>query len=321
MSKVGIVYGLVRRFATYLIKGPTMGERYVKDVVSKKSSIFDAFNSFRNEVKTFALDDANRILPRSPFPAMKKYWNTHSGDSFKPLDFLKEGKLLEWAVPAFLILPEIGNLYRAFTDNNGGIQEGTSELFKTGVRVSGATLGSIAGCAIPIPFLGPIVGWMVGDWMASFLTGKTHTERSAENSGGSGGWTPEQIAAAAAAQQNGGNSQWTPEQLAAIAAVQQSGGGNAASASGTGTGNVSFSGNSSNINSLASDFANQYNSLYTTPTTSLNTFGNNPFNAYNDYSNDFMAQSIFGNMKQNTSLNNNSPFSFPNLNGQLGYLS
>ncbi len=321
MGKVGLLYGSIRGLLTHFIKGNTIGEPLVKKVVNKEMSIWDAFKAYRKEVKTFALDDANKILPDNPTHAMKKYWQTHSGENFKLGEFLKEGKPLEWLVPAGLVLPEIGNIYRAFTDKDGGFKEGTSEVFKTGVRISGATLGSIAGCAIPIPFLGPIVGGMVGDWLTSFLTGKTHTERSAEHSGGSGGLTPEQIAAAAAAQQSGENSQLTPEQLAAIAAVQQSGGGNAASASGTGTGNVSFSGNSSNINSLASDFANQYNSLYTTPTTSLNTFGNNPFNAYNDYSNDFMAQSIFGNMKQNTSLNNNSPFSFPNLNGQLGYLS
>ena len=74
---------------------------------------------------------------------------------------------------------EIPNIAKATAD--GGLVAGAAETVKAGGRMLGFTAGAAIGQAlIPIPLVGAIVGGMVGEKLASLVTGKSYTEQKQE---------------------------------------------------------------------------------------------------------------------------------------------
>lgn len=74
---------------------------------------------------------------------------------------------------------EVPNIARATAD--GGLVSGAAETIKAGTKIAGFTAGAAIGQAlIPIPIVGAIVGGMVGEGLASLVTGKSYTEQKQE---------------------------------------------------------------------------------------------------------------------------------------------
>ena len=94
------------------------------------------------------------------------------------------GKRLPLLGGLFMIALEIPNIIGATKDN--GIFGGAAETAKTATRVTSGMIGGAIGAALltPIPVVGPIigsiVGYMAGDGLASIITGKSHSEKKAE---------------------------------------------------------------------------------------------------------------------------------------------
>ena len=274
MGKVGAIASFFRKIGTVIFQGDHLAEATVKKLSQKNISIFDAAKEFSTNVSKYAEKSTNRILPTNPFPAMKKYWNKYHGtDKFSWWTMLaKEGRLGQWLVPSFIALTETGNIYRAFTDEKGGLFTGALEVGKTTARILGGTIGGILGSAfIPIPFLGPILGYMGGEWLTGRVVGKTFTETSSETS----------------SEREAGGGSRTFEQAQAAAAA-------------------AMAGAAPTADEAAANYA-QAHPQYTQIPSANNTYSYNPFSnnlsGYNNYADDFMAQSIFGNMNKNNQIN------------------
>ena len=84
------------------------------------------------------------------------------------------GKRMPLIGAALMVAFEIPNIFRATRD--GGILNGALETVKSGARIA----TGIAAGAVLSGFLGPIGligGFMVGDWLAKLVVGKSHTEK------------------------------------------------------------------------------------------------------------------------------------------------
>ena len=89
------------------------------------------------------------------------------------------GKRLPLIGSAIYAVTEIPNIFRATAD--GGIVSGAAETVKTVGRMVGFTAGAAIGQALcPIPFVGAVIGGMIGDKLASLVTGKSYTEQKEE---------------------------------------------------------------------------------------------------------------------------------------------
>ena len=74
---------------------------------------------------------------------------------------------------------EVPNIFRATKD--GGLVSGAAETVKAGARIGGFTIGMAIGQSlIPIPFVGGLIGGMVGEWLTSKVVGKSYTEQKEE---------------------------------------------------------------------------------------------------------------------------------------------
>ena len=76
-----------------------------------------------------------------------------------------------------LVAFELPNIFKATKEQ--GIGQGVAEVAKAGVRLTAASLLSAAGTAIGGP-IGGIAGFIIGDWLASKVVGKSYTEKKAE---------------------------------------------------------------------------------------------------------------------------------------------
>ena len=89
------------------------------------------------------------------------------------------GKKLPLVGSIIYAATEIPNIVKATAD--GGLVAGAAETLKAGGRMLGFTAGAAIGQAlIPIPFVGAIVGGMVGEKLVSLVTGKSYTEQKEE---------------------------------------------------------------------------------------------------------------------------------------------
>lgn len=76
-------------------------------------------------------------------------------------------------------LTEIPNIFSAFKDK--GLVAGVTETGKSGLRLGAGMAGAAIGQAlIPLPVVGGLVGYAVGDWLMSKFTGKSYSEKKAE---------------------------------------------------------------------------------------------------------------------------------------------
>lgn len=76
-----------------------------------------------------------------------------------------------------LVAFELPNIFNAIKDE--GLIQGGKEIFKTGTRLTAASLASAIGAAAAGP-IGGIAGFIIGDWLASKVVGKSYTEQKAE---------------------------------------------------------------------------------------------------------------------------------------------
>ena len=93
------------------------------------------------------------------------------------------GKAMPVLFAGLLVLGEIPNVYKAVRDK--GVVQGLKEVGKTAVRLTaGAACGTILGAVLaPIPggsLVGGMGGWMLGDWLASKIVGKSYSEKVEE---------------------------------------------------------------------------------------------------------------------------------------------
>ncbi len=88
------------------------------------------------------------------------------------------GKKMPLICNLIYVATESPNIWRAFTSPQGGIGTGSKELLKTIVKLAGFSAGAAIGQAlIPIPFVGAMVGGIVGGWLADKAVGKSFTEK------------------------------------------------------------------------------------------------------------------------------------------------
>lgn len=86
------------------------------------------------------------------------------------------GKRIPLIGSVIYALTEIPNIARATAD--GGIVSGAVEAGKAVGKLAGFTAGAAIGQALcPIPFVGAIIGGMLGESLVSLFTGKSYTEQ------------------------------------------------------------------------------------------------------------------------------------------------
>ena len=93
------------------------------------------------------------------------------------------GKAMPALFAGIMVLGEIPNVYKAVRDK--GVVQGLKEVGKTATRLTaGAICGTVLGAVLaPIPggsLIGGMGGWMLGDWLASKVVGKSYSEKIAE---------------------------------------------------------------------------------------------------------------------------------------------
>jgi len=104
------------------------------------------------------------------------------------------GKRLPLVGTVASLLFEIPNLYRSFTDKDGGVGTGTVETGKAAIKLGAFAGGAAAGAAIGtlifpgvgtaagavIGFLGSVVGGIAAGWAADKVVGKSFTQKKEE---------------------------------------------------------------------------------------------------------------------------------------------
>ena len=112
-------------------------------------------------------------------------WKNGKGFFGKPLGAIKGiGKAMPALFAFITIASEIPNVYKAVKEK--GIVQGLKETGKTAARLTTGALFAALGTAIlsPIPVVGSIAGGMLGyslgDWLASKVVGKSYSEQVAE---------------------------------------------------------------------------------------------------------------------------------------------
>ena len=64
---------------------------------------------------------------------------------------------------------------------NGGLVDGAAEALKVGIKVTGFTAGAAIGQAlIPIPFVGAVIGGMLGNKLGEIIAGTSYEEKQEE---------------------------------------------------------------------------------------------------------------------------------------------
>lgn len=86
------------------------------------------------------------------------------------------GKKMPLIGNLMLVAFELPNIISATKEK--GLLAGIGETLKAGVRLTAASIGCVALSGIPV--VGPILGFMAGDWLASKVVGKSYSEKKAQ---------------------------------------------------------------------------------------------------------------------------------------------
>lgn len=117
---------------------------------------------------------AGRLADIKKKSAAGKFWT-----QFKSLGKVF-GKRMPLIGAALTLAFELPNIAKATW--NDGLLAGGFETAKTGVRLgTGAIGGAIGSALIPIPLVGAIVGYAVGDFIGKLIVGKSYSEKQAVN--------------------------------------------------------------------------------------------------------------------------------------------
>ena len=87
------------------------------------------------------------------------------------------GKKMPLIGNLLLVAFELPNIVKATKEQ--GIGQGVAEVVKAGTRLTAASIASAVGTAVAGP-IGGIAGFLIGDWLASKVVGKSYTEKQAE---------------------------------------------------------------------------------------------------------------------------------------------
>lgn len=112
-------------------------------------------------------------------------WKNGKGFFGKPWGAIKGiGKAMPAAFAFLTVASQIPNVYKAVKEK--GVFQGVKETGKTVARLTTGALFAALGTAIasPIPvvgsLLGGMVGYSVGDWLATKIVGKSYSEKAEE---------------------------------------------------------------------------------------------------------------------------------------------
>lgn len=162
--------------------GKQIGDAFEVGVQSHEAAVTKNKGFFRNMWKDLT----------SIFPDIKQGWKSagfiadsrnKSGWSKLCTQLGSVGKAFGKRMPligAVMTLAfELPNILK--TTWNDGLIAGTLETGKTGVRLGcGAIGGAIGSALIPVPLLGSVVGYAIGDMVGRFVVGKSYTEKKDE---------------------------------------------------------------------------------------------------------------------------------------------
>lgn len=87
------------------------------------------------------------------------------------------GKKMPLIGNILLVACELPNIIKATKEQ--GIGQGVAEVVKAGSRLTAASIVSAIGTTVAGP-IGGIAGFIIGDWLASKVVGKSYTEKVAE---------------------------------------------------------------------------------------------------------------------------------------------
>lgn len=160
-----------------------IGDAFIKGVESHENAVKKNKGFFKNMWKDIT----------SIFPEIKENWQhvgkvadraKKSGWSKLWPQFKSVGKSFGKRMPligaALILAFELPNIAKATW--NDGFLSGVGETAKTGVRLGlGAVGGAIGSAIIPIPFIGSVVGYAIGDTIGKFVVGKSYSEKQAES--------------------------------------------------------------------------------------------------------------------------------------------
>jgi len=162
--------------------GTQIADAFEKGVVTHEAAVKKNGGFFRNMWKdlTSIYPDtknkwkaAGRLADIKNKSALGKFWT-----QFKSLGKVF-GKRMPLIGAALTLAFELPNIVKATW--NDGLLAGAWETGKTGVRLgTGALGGAIGSALIPIPFVGAIVGYALGDMVGRFIVGKSYSEKQAE---------------------------------------------------------------------------------------------------------------------------------------------
>lgn len=115
---------------------------------------------------------------RKGFSAIPDGWKNGKGFG-KLTGALKGcGKAMPALFAGIALLAEVPNVVKAVKEK--GIIQGIKETGKTAVRLTTGAIGGALGSLIPIPFLGTMIGWSIGERLGAKLVGKSYTEQVAD---------------------------------------------------------------------------------------------------------------------------------------------
>lgn len=165
-----------KKFGTQVKDAFEKGVTHHEYMVDKKGGFFK--NLWHSTKSTFSdmptyWKAGGKVADKMGKTGIAKFWKQMVG----------VGKLLGKRMPllgaALVLLTELPNI--AKTTWNDGLLAGGVETAKTGVRLGcGAVGGAIGTALIPVPLLGSLVGYAVGDIVGRFIVGKSYTEKQEE---------------------------------------------------------------------------------------------------------------------------------------------
>lgn len=111
---------------------------------------------------------------KSGFSEIPKGWT--SGKGFGKIKGALKGcgKAMPALMASLMILGEIPNVIKAVKEK--GVMQGVKEVGKTMVRLTAGAAFAAVGAAF-VPYVGGMAGWMLGDYLATKIVGKSHTEK------------------------------------------------------------------------------------------------------------------------------------------------
>ena len=135
-------------------------------------STWAALKTFPDEVAQ-GWRAGGKLADKAGKTGLSKFWAQFKG-SMSGI-----GKRMPLIGTLLIGITELPNIFSAFKDE--GLIGGIKETAKAGLRLGAGMAGAAIGQAlIPIPVVGSLVGYAVGDWLMSKFTGKSHSEKKAE---------------------------------------------------------------------------------------------------------------------------------------------